>query len=69
MPGIRDGKWDYVETSRRHFDRDKFEDFKTRFYRFQGWNPAMGWPTRPTLDSMGLEAVADELEKHGRLGT
>ena len=68
MPGIRDGQWDYVETSGRHFDRDKFEDFKTRFYQFQGWDPATGWPTRPTLESIGLMGVAEELEKQGRLG-
>jgi aldehyde:ferredoxin oxidoreductase len=68
MPGIRDGQWDYVETSGRHFDRDKFEDFKTRFYQFQGWDPATGWPTRPTLESIGLNAAADELEQQGRLG-
>jgi aldehyde:ferredoxin oxidoreductase len=69
MPGIRDGKWDYVVTSGRHFDKNKFEDFKTRFYRFQGWDSGTGWPTRPALESMGLKAVADELEKHERLGT
>lgn len=68
MPGIRDGRWDYVETSGRHFERDKFEDFKSRFYQFQGWNTDTGWPTRPTLESMGLGAAADELEARGRLG-
>ena len=69
MPGIREGQWDYVETSGRHFDRQKFEDFKTRFYRFQGWDPASGWPTRPTLEYLGLKEAADELEQQGRLGT
>lgn len=68
MPGIRDGQWDYVETSGRHFSRQKFENFKTRFYQFQGWDPATGWPTRPTLESIGLNAVADELEQQGLLG-
>jgi aldehyde:ferredoxin oxidoreductase len=68
MPGIREGQWDYVETSGRHFDREMFEDFKTRFYRFQGWDPATGWPTRPNLESIGLKAAADELEKRDRLG-
>ena len=68
MPGIREGQWDYVETSGRHFDRDKFEGFKTRFYRFQGWDPATGWPARITLESMGLKAAADELETQERLG-
>ena len=68
MPGIRDDQWDYVETSGRHFDRDKFEDFKTRFYQFQGWDTATGWPTRSNLESIGLKEAADELEKQGRLG-
>jgi aldehyde:ferredoxin oxidoreductase len=68
MPGIRDGQWDYVETSGRRFDRDKFEEFKSRFYRFQGWDPATGRPTRSTLESMGLKSAANELEKQGLLG-
>jgi hypothetical protein len=68
MPGIRDVKWDYVATSGRHFDRNKFEDVKTRFNRFQEWDPDTGWSTRPTLESVGLKAAADELEQQGRLG-
>jgi aldehyde:ferredoxin oxidoreductase len=68
MPGTREGHWDYVETSGRHFDRQKFEEFKSRFYQFQGWDPASGWPTRPTLESIGLKEAADELEQQGRLG-
>ncbi len=64
MPGVKNGKWDYVITSGRHFDLDQFEDFKTRFYRFQGWNENTGCPTRETLESIGLGNVADELEKN-----
>ncbi len=67
MPGIKNGKWDYVVTSGRHFDEDKFEDFKTRFYRFQGWDEKTGCPTRKTLESLALEHVADELEKNGKM--
>ncbi len=63
MPGIRDGEWDYVVTSGRRFDREKFEEFKTRFYRFQGWDPATGHPSRDTLEALGLNAAADALEK------
>ena len=63
MPGIKDGKWDYVVTSGRHYDADRVEDFKTRFYRFQGWDESTGRPTRRTLESMGLGYVADEMEK------
>jgi aldehyde:ferredoxin oxidoreductase len=66
MPGVKNGKWDYVITSGRHFDSDQFEDFKTRFYRFQGWNEKTGCPARKTLESIGLDNVADELEKNGK---
>lgn len=68
MPGMDNGKWDYVQTSGRHLDKDKFEEFKTRFYRFQGWEPTTGYPTRDTLVSLDLENVAGELDQNGKLG-
>ncbi len=68
MPGKENGEWDYYGYSRRTLDRDKFDEFKTRFYRFQGWDTATGYPTRVTLESLELGYVADELEEHGRLG-
>lgn len=52
----------------RSLDREKFEQFKTIYYRLEGWDTANGWPTRTTLESLGLEHVADELEQNGRLG-
>jgi len=67
MPGIKTGKWDYVITSGRHFDPVQFEDFKTRFYRFQGWDEKTGCPTRKILESLGLDNVADELEANGKI--
>jgi len=68
LPGKENGKWDYHGYSRRTLDRDKFDEFKTRFYRLQGWDTATGYPTRPALESLGLGYVADELEKKGKLG-
>ncbi len=69
MPGKENGKWAYVETLGRTFDRKKVEEFKTRFYKVQGWDVASGYPTRKTLSSLGLGYVADELEKAGKLGS
>ncbi len=68
MPGRTNGKWDYIDTIGRHFDKDEVEEFKTRFYRLQGWDTATGYPTKGTLESLDLGYVADELEKNGRLG-
>jgi len=68
MPGIENGKWRYIKTLGRSFDRNKFEEFKTRFYKLQGWEPSSGYPTAGTLQSMGLNDVADELRQNGKLG-
>jgi aldehyde:ferredoxin oxidoreductase len=68
MPGKENGKWGFYSYSERRLDRDKFEAFKTRFYELQGWDTATGYPTRSGLESLGLDYVADELEKKGKLG-
>ena len=39
-----------------------------RFYRLEGWNPDNGWPTRKTLEGMGMNKVADTLAGRGKLG-
>jgi aldehyde:ferredoxin oxidoreductase len=68
LPGRRNGKWEYLMMLPRRIEKNKFEDFKTRFYRFQGWNTATGYPTRASLQSLGMGYVADELERNGKLG-
>jgi aldehyde:ferredoxin oxidoreductase len=68
MPGKENGKWGFYGYSKRTLDRDQFEEFKTRFYQLQGWDPATGYPTRATLESLGLGYVAAELEQSGKLG-
>jgi aldehyde:ferredoxin oxidoreductase len=69
MPGKENGKWDYYGYSRRKLDKSKFDEFKTRFYRLQGWDTTTGYPTRATLEALGLGYVADELEKNEKLGS
>ena len=68
MPGIENGQWDYHYYAQRTLDRDKFDEFKTRFYNLQGWDPETGYPKRSTLREIGLGYVADELETKGKLG-
>jgi aldehyde:ferredoxin oxidoreductase len=69
LPGRKNGKWDWLLVSNRCHDRHKFDDFKTRYYNFEGWDPKTGWPKRNTLQSLELSYVADELAAHGRLGS
>jgi hypothetical protein len=36
--------------------------------KFEGFNSTNGWPTRKTLESIGLKRVADTLQSKGKLG-
>jgi len=67
-PAMKDGKWERISVKETHLDKDRFEDFKTEFYKVQGWDTSTGLPTRNTLADMGLDHVADELEAQGKLG-
>ena len=68
LPMYIDGKWKYDNGRGRKLDRAKVEDFKTRFYKFEGYNPGNGYPTRETLEKMNLRRVADTLQSKGKLG-
>ncbi len=68
MPGLENGKWGYHEYGKRTLDREKFDQFKTRFYQFQNWETKTGYPTRKALEPLGLNYVADELASKGKLG-
>lgn len=62
------GEWRYTDLMGRALDRKKFEEWKTTFYRLEGWDSGSGWPTRRTLEQLDLKFVADALAATGRLG-
>ncbi len=68
LPGRKKGKWKYLPLDGNSIDREKFEEWKTKFYRLEGWDPASGWPQRNTLTSLDLSFVADELEDNHKIG-
>ncbi|NTU88723.1 MAG: hypothetical protein HGA54_02295 [Actinobacteria bacterium] len=68
VPMRIDGEWVYKSTNSRSLDKVKVEDFKTRYYAAEGWDETNGWPTRATLEELGLDYIADELESYGKLG-
>jgi aldehyde:ferredoxin oxidoreductase len=68
LPMYIDGKWVYEGGRGRKLDRAKFEDFKSRFYKFEGYNPDNGFPTEATLSKMNMSNVAETLKKNDKLG-
>jgi aldehyde:ferredoxin oxidoreductase len=68
LPAYQNGKWSYADTKGRVLNRKRFEEWKTKFYDFEGWNRLNGWPKRGTLEDLGLRKVADALQRKGKLG-
>jgi aldehyde:ferredoxin oxidoreductase len=68
LPAYENGQWSYAQNTSRVLNKTKFEEWKTKFYDFEGWNTASGWPKRNTLESMGLKKIADTLQSKGKLG-
>lgn len=68
MPAYENREWKYKNVTGRKLDRTRVEEWKTRYYQLEGWDPKTGWPTRRTLEDLDLGSVADELERQGKLG-
>ena len=67
-PIYQDGKWSFEDQSDLYLDREGVEQFKTHFYAQEGWDTSNGWPTRKTLDGLGLGKIADVMDSKKRLG-
>jgi aldehyde:ferredoxin oxidoreductase len=68
MPVHENGEWSYKSVAGRMLDRDRVEEWKTKFFELEGWDTTTGWPKRETLSELGLDHVADELEAQDKLG-
>ena len=68
MPVCENGTWSYKTIQGRKLDRQKVEEWKTKYFKLEGWDPASGRPTKKTLKDLGLDYVANELEKNKKLG-
>lgn len=68
LPVYNNGKWSFDGCTGRVLNKTKFEEWKTKYFEFEGWDTSTGWPKRKTLESMGLNKVADTLARKGKLG-
>jgi aldehyde:ferredoxin oxidoreductase len=67
-PIYQDGKWSFENQDDLYLDKAGVELFKTNFYKLEGWDEKNGWPTRKTLEGLGMKKVADTMAAKGRLG-
>jgi len=65
----KNGEWSWQDGWDMVLDKAKVEEWKTKFYEFEGCDTSTGWPTRATLEELDLGYVADELEAAGKLGS
>ncbi len=67
-PIYQDGKWSFENQADLYLNKEGVEEFKTHFYKLEGWDPSNGWPIRKTLEGLGMKKVADTMAAKGKLG-
>jgi aldehyde:ferredoxin oxidoreductase len=67
-PIYKDGTWSFEDQGDLYLEKSGVEEFKTHYYKLEGWDPSNGWPTRKTLEGLGMKKVADTMAAKGKLG-
>jgi len=68
LPILNGDTWEFQNCKELYFSREGVDQFKTHFYEIEGWNKDTGYPTRKTLEDLGMKDVADVLQSKGKLG-
>jgi len=53
----------HMEVARRTLKQVDFEELKSKYYTYRGWDIATGKPTKKKLTELGLDDVSEELGK------
>jgi aldehyde:ferredoxin oxidoreductase len=66
---IYDGsKWSWTPGSDMYLNEEGVEQWKTLYYKLEGWDSKTGFPNRKVLEDLGLKNVADALQSKNKLG-
>jgi aldehyde:ferredoxin oxidoreductase len=68
-PVYQNSKWSFEDQGDLYLDKTGVEQFKTHFYKLEGWDAKNGWPTRKTLEGLNMKKVADLMASKRKLGT
>jgi aldehyde:ferredoxin oxidoreductase len=69
VPVYDGSKWNWAPGNDMFLDERGVEHWKTAFYNFEGWDIKTGYPTRKTLEDLGLKNVAEVLETRKKVGS
>ncbi len=69
LPVFEGSKWEWKNCRELYLTDRGVEQWKTNFYKVEGWEVRTGYPERKTLEGLGLKHVADHLQAKGRLGS
>src|SRR4030042_1168895 len=60
---IFDGKnWEWENCRELYLEDKGMEQWKTNFYKVEGWDPQTGYPKRKTLEELDMKQAADKLK-------
>jgi aldehyde:ferredoxin oxidoreductase len=68
VPIYENGKWRNDLCRDMYLDRKGVDDFKTHFYALEGWDKEHGWPTKKTMEDLGLKRMIESMKKAEKLG-
>ena len=68
MPVYDGSKWEWKPVRDMYLDEQGVEQWKTAFYKLEGWDPKTGYPVRKTLEDLGMKHVADVLQAKKQAG-
>jgi aldehyde:ferredoxin oxidoreductase len=69
LPLFDGAKWEWSNCRELFLEDKGLEQWKTNFYKVEGWDPQTGYPRRKTLEDLGMKRVADLLQSKNKLGS
>ena len=67
VPIYENGKWRNDAAPDMYLDRKGVDDFKSHYYALEGWDKENGWPTKKTLEDLGLKQLVAPMAAKGKL--
>ena len=68
LPVFDGARWEWQNCRELYLEDKGLEQWKTSFYKAEGWDTQTGYPQRKTLEELDMKHVADVLQKKGKLG-